>query len=45
MTNEQWIIVYVAALVLFPFIVQILTVPLLFLADLLDKLDEERRKK
>lgn len=44
MTNEQWIIVYVAALVLFPFIVQILTVPLLFLADLLDKLDERRKK-
>lgn len=44
MTNEQWIAVYVAALVLFPFIVQILTVPLLFLADLLDKLDERRKK-
>ena len=44
MTNEQWIIVYVAALVLFPFIVQLLTVPLLFLADLLDKLDERRKK-
>lgn len=44
MTNEQWIIVYVICLVLFPFIVQILTVPLLFLADLLDKLDERRKK-
>lgn len=44
MTNEQWIAVYVAALVLFLFIVQILTVPLLFLADLLDKLDERRKK-
>ncbi len=44
MTNEQWIIVYVTALVLFPFIVQILTVPLLFLADWIDKLDERRKK-
>lgn len=40
MTNEQWIIVYVSALVLFPFIVQMLTIPLLFIADLLDKITE-----
>ena len=44
MTNEQWMIVYVTALVLFPFIVQLLTIPLLFLAELLDKLDERRKK-
>ncbi len=44
MTNEQWIAVYVAALVLFPFIVQLLTIPLLFLAGLLDKLNERRKK-
>ena len=40
MTNEQWIAVYVIALILFPIIVQILTVPLLFLADLLEKIVE-----
>ena len=44
MTNEQWIAVYVAALVLFPFIVQILTIPLLFLADLPEKIVERRKK-
>lgn len=43
MTNEQWIAVYVAALILFPIIVQILTVPLLFLADWLDKIEEDKK--
>ena len=44
MTNEQWIIVYVAALVLFPFVVQVLTVPLLLLADLLEKIGGKHGK-
>lgn len=44
MTNEQWIVVYVAALVLFPFIVQLMTIPLCFIADIIEKLIEGRKK-
>lgn len=44
MTNEQWIAVYVAALVLFPFIVQLMTIPLCIIADIIEKLIEGRKK-
>lgn len=44
MTNEQWIIVYVTSLVLFPFVVQLMTIPLLILADWLDKITSREER-
>lgn len=44
MTNEQWLIVYVAALILFPFAVQIAMIPILLLADWLDKITSREER-
>ena len=44
MSNEQWIIVYVICLVLFPFIVQIAMIPILFIADLIDSIAKRKKK-
>lgn len=44
MTNEQWLIVYVAALILFPFVVQIAMIPILLLADWLDKITSREER-
>lgn len=44
MTNEQWIIVYVTALILFPFVVQLMTIPLLILADWLDRMTSREER-
>lgn len=44
MNDTQWIIVYVVALILFPFIVQLCMVPILFVADFVEKVISAFRK-
>lgn len=44
MTNEQWLIVYVTALILFPFAVQLAMIPILILTDWLDKITSREEK-
>ena len=44
MSDTQWIIVYMTALVLFPFIVQLCMVPILFLVDVVEKIISIIRK-